>query len=137
MSEYVNSTGFELVPEDSKSSMLPLHYKSICKLNRTRTHIARVVFWSVIQLHYKLICTPPWIRTKTELGLNQRPLPVGLVVLLVQGERFPSTALRVNFSSLTYFVQGERFPSTALRVNFSSLTYFVQGERFELSTSCF
>ena len=79
----VNSTGFEPVPKDSKSSMLPLHHKLICKLNRTRTHIPRVVFWSVIHYTINLICVPPWIWTKTELGLNQRSLPFGLVVLLL------------------------------------------------------
>lgn len=95
----VNSTGFEPVPKDSKSSMLPLHHKLICKLNRTRTHIPRVVFWSVIQLHHKLnLCTTLdyssisivlrnreylVFRTKTEHGLNQRPLLFGLLVLLL------------------------------------------------------
>ena len=61
------------------------HYTTsyYCRFNRARTHIPRVVFWSVIQLHHKPICVPPWIRTKTELGLNQRPLPFGLVVLLL------------------------------------------------------
>ena len=33
----------------------------------------------MLTITLRIYCTPPWIRTKTERGLNPMPLPIGLV----------------------------------------------------------
>ena len=54
MSDCDNPIGLEPIPRESNSRMLTIYIMGYYRrLNRTRTHIPRVVFWSVIQLHHK------------------------------------------------------------------------------------
>ncbi len=79
----VDPKGFEPLPRESKSRLLPLQHGSICKSNRIRTYT--LGFVNQCAIHYTInllhsfqdcVCTEREIRTLRNLGLSQACLPI-------------------------------------------------------------